>query len=175
MKIKALLFTFTICTLFLALESCQKCTETGTIDICTTSTGANAQYFSVTYISDTDTVIQTPPGLNYINSLYNLGNVRVSHSKSLAGPWLTIQEDFADGKFGPYYFTCPSQNTQIGVVYWDYYKIEKDTFGTDIWAINYALQSDECHTYWTTLKHIKNGTLEASTQGMEKADIVVTE
>lgn len=170
MKIKALLFTFSLSALLLATQSCQKCKETGTVDICTTATGATAQYFSVTYIAH-DTVSDT--NFNYITSIYNLGNVRVYRSTSREGPWQIVQENFSDGKFGPYDFTCPAQETQLATVYDQWYKFEKDTFKTDTFRVRYAAQTDECHSYWALLDYYKDGVLLEQYQGMEKADIEI--
>ncbi len=155
----------------MGLYGCDKCPTTNSIVICSEAGGARQQSFAVTYVDTAD--------VNYISGgIFNLANVRVYLSTDgTEDNLLLIQEDFTDGKIGPFYFTCPeiTPNFQDGVVYEYLIKIEKDTWGVDYFILNFATQVDECNKRWSLLKFYRNKIYNPTYTGVEVVDWVIKE
>lgn len=170
MKLRSAFFLLLFGLTFTLFQGCDTCTNTGTITIDEVS-----QNFSITY--------KTANGVNYMDSLYNLNNITVLlNTTGGKGQYksLTNQEDFGDGKFGPFPFsqTKPFGSNEFptyGVPYDYVYVIQKDTFGVDTFQIKFLAQVDECHEFWQQIEYYKNGDPLASIWGNEIADIEIVE
>lgn len=164
MKIrKAFLFLAAGVATLGALQSCNKCTESGDVTF-----DATKQYLQITYV---DTA-----GRNYIDSIYNLSNVNVLiNTNGGVGAYQPIGEDFTDHKIGPFTYTTLPEPAAFGVPYDYYYIVDKDTFKTDTFRIQFLATVDECQEYWAQIKYWKNGTLIAECDGKEDCSISITE
>lgn len=160
---KALLFLAVATATIVSLQSCNKCKESGTVTFDPTK-----QFLSVTYV---DTA-----GRNYMDSIYNLFNVNVLiNTNQGVGAYQPFTEDFADHKFGPFTYTTQPSPAGLGVPYDYYFILDKDTFKTDTFRIQFLATADECHEYWAQIKYYKNGTLIAECDGKEDCQITITE
>jgi hypothetical protein len=164
MKIrKAFLFLAASVATLAALQSCNKCKESGTITL-----DASTQFLSITYL---DTA-----GRNYIDSIYNWSNVNVLiNTDGGLGAYQPYSEDLTDHKFGPFTYTTQPAPASFGVPYDYYYIIDKDTFKTDTFRIQFLPTVDECHEYWAQIKYYKNGQLLGECDGKEICEIEITE
>ena len=166
MKIKRSIFLFlAVAGSLLAMQSCDKCTESGTVTI-----SGDAQKFSITYLAN-DSV-----NTNYVDSIYNTSNVNMFlNTNGGKGGYSTLTDDLSDGKIGPFSYTNSPTRAQMGVPYDYVYIIQKDTFGIDTFRVEFLATVDECKEYWSQINYYRNGTLMAEYQGQEIADIVIIE
>lgn len=119
------------------------------------------QRFTVEYV--------TPGGVNYLNDIYNKANIVVyvdSMGGTLPSPrYRLLQPGFADGKFGPFFYTKDFVNSgtqQVNTVRlygnlqrYDYF-IKRDTFGLDKITVEYLIGPDECPARWRSIRYLRN-------------------
>lgn len=164
----------------LILFCCLPLLLTGCFDKCDDTTPANVKglYFTVEY--------QTPGGQNYLNSIYNQSNVQV-FLDSTGGEntfFEPIFPGYADGKFGPFYFTDRFINKRTDEPEYlqlyakpyrfDYY-IKKDTFGQDKFTVEFLLGVDKCQSFWQILNYYRNDKLIEGFDLNETANIIIVE
>lgn len=160
----------------LALGSCQDdCIE----DLPDVVLGT--QTFTVEY--------QTQDGTNYIQNVYNAGNLQVTADYS-GGDRTNggFDERFrpgtnGTGQFGPFYYTeryidsvtnLPLLSTYSRIIRHDYY-ILKDTFGTDKLSVEFWISTDNCNTKWESIRYFLNDEELTEYDMQENADIVIVE
>jgi hypothetical protein len=136
------------------------------------------QFFTVTYLD--------PTGTNYLESVYNLSNVVVwVDTTGGENPSLElISPGYADGKFGPFNYSerfidprtdLPNLFQLLGRMHRFNYHMKKDTFGTDVFTVEFRLDADECNQYWSLIKYYRNGVELTEYAGNQFADIVIVE
>ncbi len=120
-----------------------------------------SQSFTVEY--------KTPDGENYLKSIYNKANITVyvdfDGGERPNIQYTRIEPGYADNKFGPFHYTekfYDSTNFKanpvalLGRTYrYDYY-IEKDTYGTDKFTVEFLLALGDCNEYWASIKYYRN-------------------
>jgi hypothetical protein len=164
MKIrKAFLFLAAGVATLGALQSCNQCKESGTVTF-----DATKQFLSIEY--------RDTAGRNYVDSIYNLSNVNVLiNTNQGVGSYQPIIEDLTDHKIGPFAYTTTPEAAAKGVPYDYYYIVDKDTFKTDTFRIQFLATVDECHEYWAQIKYWKNGVLISECDGKEDCQLIITE
>ncbi|MEL6676919.1 MAG: hypothetical protein AAFR61_32225 [Bacteroidota bacterium] len=138
------------------------------------------EFFTVEYVN--------PAGQNYLNSIYNLNQVVVwldtTGGESANPKYELINPGYAGGKFGPFNFTERYINPAnesfnnvllLGKKYKFDYFFKKDTYGQDTLRVEFFLDVDECHFFWSSIRYFLNGTELPEYAGMRNAEIVVTE
>ncbi len=138
------------------------------------------QTFTVEYV--------TSSGTNYLNSIYNKNNISVYadyDGGTRPNPDFTqIIPGYAEGKFGPFGYTeryiipeTGQANTVLllgNTIRQDYY-MDKDTFGTDKFTVEFLLAADECNTFWSLIKYYHNDVHLPEYDGQEQPNIKIVE
>lgn len=154
-----------------------------TISACDTCEGLESdpvggEFFSITY--------QDADGRNLLRDVWRQANVQVfidsSGGQADQPDFFRIEDDFSDGRFGPFAWTEPftdSRTLDVNTIsfvneeqQYDYY-VKKDTFGVDTIRLKYLLIEDECRTFWETIEISVNG--EVKSTGAQQVDIVIVE
>ncbi|MEZ4828199.1 MAG: hypothetical protein R3C61_18220 [Bacteroidia bacterium] len=144
------------------------------------SEAVGGEFFTVEY--------KTPAGENYLNSIYNLSGVVVfldtTGGEDPVPQYELINPGYADGKFGPFYFTERYVNAAseeinnillFGQTFrFDYY-IKKDTYGQDTLSVEFLLGVDECSHSWQSISYFRNGDPLPEYHNQRNAAIVIVE
>ena len=163
-----ILIFFALIASMVAFQACSQCPES--------SNTVGDEFFTVEY--------RTPGGVNYLDSIYDHSNivVFVDTTGGVNPTYRLISPGYTNGKFGPFYyaknFVDPTTNQPkiyqlIGRTYKYNYHIKKDTFGEDVFTVEFRYHGDECSTYWEILRLYKNG--EKVGEGTEQANLSFTE
>ncbi|MEM7372178.1 MAG: hypothetical protein AAF587_26405 [Bacteroidota bacterium] len=169
-------YRLTVLFLVLASFSLHSC-----IKPCNPSNNAEVgdEFFTVTY--------QNPSGTNYLE-IYNPSGIVVfldsTGGESASPKFELISPGFADGKFGPFFFTekfvdLASNEINLPLLFqrplrFDYY-IKKDTYGQDTLSVEFLLNVDECNYDWSYINYFLNGAPLPQYDGQTSADIVIVE
>ncbi len=137
------------------------------------------EYFSVIY--------QDASGANSLEGRFNLNNVEVfidSSGGEGEPQFYRLQEDLADGVFGPFYYMDDYLDPATRKPYvslfanrpirFDYY-FRKDTFGIDTLQLSYFVEADDCGNRWTYIYYALNGDTLSQYTGQKEAEIVIVE
>ena len=138
------------------------------------------EFFTVTYTNNDGTI-------NYLNDVYNPAGVVVFlDTAGGANPnpkYELISPGFADGKFGPFYFTekfldLASNEINLPLLFerpmkFDYY-FKKDTYGQDTLSVSFLLEVDECNHKWRYITYSLNGD-PLPYDGQRQAEILIRE
>jgi hypothetical protein len=138
------------------------------------------EYFTITYLD--------AAGRNLLEEVWRQPNVEVfidsSGSRGQDPDFYRLRNAFANGKFGPFFYT--EAYTDVGTrevnvdpfagqeQRFDYY-IKKDTFGVDTFTLRYVLEVDACRSFWSLIEYSYNGDLLGQYTGQRQAEIVITE
>jgi hypothetical protein len=149
---------FTLALLFVSVGLWSGCEES-----CTPHPNPEIgfQSFTVEYLD--------PDGTNYLNSIYNRANLTVyadfDGGTRPSPEFVRFDPGYENGKFGPFRYTEAFYDSatftpnplpiQGRAVRYDYY-IEKDTFGTDKFTVEFRLAADECGYYWAYIRYFRN-------------------
>lgn len=129
-----------------------------------------------------------PDGRNYLTDIYNKANVAVyADFDGGSRPniqYTDIEPGYEGKKFGPFRFTemfYDSANFQANTVAllgrtirYDYY-IEKDTYGTDKFTVEFLLALGDCNEYWANIKYYLNDEILDDYTGQFNPEIVIVE
>lgn len=159
--------------LSLSLHSC--------INPCNPNNNADVgdEFFTVTY--------QDGSGTNYLD-IYNPSGIVVfldsTGGESSSPKFELITPGYADGKFGPFFFTekfvdIASNEINLPLLFerplrFDYY-IKKDTYGQDTISVEFLLEVDECNYNWAYINYFQNGNPLPLYDGQTGANIVIVE
>lgn len=149
MKLKSVVMFLLLAPAMIFLgQGCDKCTESGTIELSET-----AQVLSITYVLDSN-------GTNMLtNGVWNPNNVSLrvapiaANQPQQARP---IQDDLTDGTID-FRYTVDPELANKGSYYQYMLFVTKDTAGTDSFRVNFYPRVDECKEFWSVIEYFRNG------------------
>ncbi|MEO0468289.1 MAG: hypothetical protein AAF206_01615 [Bacteroidota bacterium] len=167
-----------LCLLPTLLLTVSACNESGCETVFQEFVGD--EFFTVEY--------RDPDGNNYINSIYDLGNVVVfldtAGGKDEVPQFERITPGYEDGKFGPFFYTERYVN-QINndlnqALLWENpfkfdYFFKKDSYGVDTLSVIFVLDVDQCRTSWGSIRYELNGNPLPEYDNQQQAEIVIVE
>jgi|GEM_PF-3439581 len=144
----------------------------------TVSRNLGTQFFTVEY--------RDSLGRNYLDSIYNRANVAafVDTTGGENVSYRQIIPGYANGKFGPFYYTegfidpvtgDPNLDVLLRNTFTYDYLLRKDSYGVDTLSVMFTLNVNECTVYWDQIDFFKNSEPLGSYSMQEAAEILIVE